>query len=218
MKAPDVDAARTPGVEGARDPEAGAGKSPDVPEVERVPREAGSRITDDAVDVDAHRSPETGDAVEGPEARHSSTEPDGETTAARETTSEGCSETTPVRDPNQWPGEELAPGAERRPVPKGDRDWWYDEDGYPHEKGDPDPETTFRGEGGRLHDKNSGDFVTDPNRPEPVDVPETVKAKYGEYGPDDNIDGIRREAEGDAAFTESVEHRQSKRLSQNVVL
>ena len=78
MKAPDVDAARSPGVEGARDPEAGAGKSPDVPEVERVPREAGSRITDDAVDVDARRSPETGDAVEGPEARHSSTEPDGE--------------------------------------------------------------------------------------------------------------------------------------------
>ena len=210
VKTPDTDAARAPEVEGARGPEAGAGKSPDVPEVERVPREAGSRITDDAVDVDAHRSPETGDAVEGPEARHSSTEPDGETTAARETTSGGDSETTSVRDPNQWPGEELAPGAERRPVPKGDRDWWYDEDGYPHEKGDPDPETTFRGEGGDLHNKEGGRYATDPNPPERVDGPETVKAQYSEYGPDDNIDGIRKEAEGDAAFTESVEHRQGR--------
>ncbi|WP_221620330.1 hypothetical protein, partial [Arachnia propionica] len=163
VKAPDTDTARGPGVEGARGLEAGAGKSPDAPEVQRAPQEAGTRVADDAVDVDAHRAPEAGDGADGSEARHSSTEPDGgEATAARETTSGEGAGTTPARDPNQWPGEELAPGAERRAVPKGDRDWWYDEDGYPHEKGDPDPETTFRGEGGDLHNKEGGRYANDP--------------------------------------------------------
>ncbi|MDO5082181.1 MAG: hypothetical protein Q4D89_02100, partial [Arachnia propionica] len=208
VKTPDTDTARNPEVEGARGLEAGAGKSPDAPEVQRASQEAGTRVADDAAEVNPRRTPDTGDGADVPEARHSSTEPDGEATAARETTSGEGSETTPARDPNQWPGEELAPGAERRAVPKGDRDWWYDEDGYPHEKGDPDPETTFRGEGGNLHNKEGGKYATDPNPPEQVDGPETVKAKYSEYGPDDNIDGIRKEAEGDADFTESVEHRQ----------
>ncbi|RRD03452.1 hypothetical protein EII34_14280, partial [Arachnia propionica] len=172
-KTPEASGTRTPEIETSRTPEAGAGKSPDVPEAERVPQEAGTRGVDDAVDVDARRSPEAGDAVDGLEGRHSSTEPDGgEGTAARETASGEGSETTTVRDPNQWPGEELAPGAERRAVPKGDRDWWYDEDGYPHEKGDHHPESTYRDVEGKLQNKNGG-FVTDTNPPEKPDLIES---------------------------------------------
>ncbi|WP_185711396.1 hypothetical protein, partial [Arachnia propionica] len=69
-------------------------------------------------------------------------------------------------------------------------------------KGDPDPETTFRGEGGDLHNKEGGRYANDPNPPEPVDTPATVKAEHDKL----HLEGLK-EFEDNPAYKKQVEHR-----------
>ncbi|MDO5065930.1 MAG: hypothetical protein Q4D96_01455 [Propionibacteriaceae bacterium] len=126
-RVPEVDTAKTPEASGAKAPEVEAsripeaGKSPDVPEAERMPQEAGTRGTDAAAEVNPGRTPDAGDGLDAPEVRDGSAELSRAGADADEGLGDGAPEGTSPKDPNQWPGGELAPGAERRRALSGGR-------------------------------------------------------------------------------------------------